>query len=222
MRTIFRFAASVMAVSGTLLVIDAALTVAWQEPLSALIAKRQQAQLEEGLDARIATVRRNVDALRSRMPGRRVIPTLARQERRRLRRGRPVGRIDLPTLDRRYTIVHGTDTATLRKGPAHYEDAPLPGQGGTVALAGHRTTYGAPFRTVDKLRKGQPIVVTMPYGRFTYRVTHTRIVAPTAVSVTRRVGYEQVILTACHPLYSAAKRIVVFARLAAVDGLAAA
>ena len=82
-----------------------------------------------------------------------------------------------------------------------------------MAIAGHRTTYGAPFRKLDKLRAGDQIVVAMPYGRFTYRVQRTRIVAATAVWVTQRVSYDRLVLTACHPLYSAAQRIVVFARL---------
>ena len=123
----------------------------------------------------------------------------------------------MPTLDRRYTMVHGTDTATLRKGPAHFPETPLPGEGGTVAIAGHRTTYGAPFRPLDRFGPGDRLVLTMPYGRFTYSVERTRIVPPDALWVTRRVGYERVVLVACHPLYSAAKRIVVFARLARVD-----
>jgi sortase A len=114
-------------------------------------------------------------------------------------------------------VVHGTDTATLRKGPAHFPKTPLPGEGGTVAIAGHRTTYGAPFRPLDRLARGDRLVITMPYGRFTYRVERTRIVPPDAVWVTRPVGYERVVLTACHPLYSAAKRIVVCAWLARVD-----
>ena len=90
---------------------------------------------------------------------------------------------------------------------------PLPGQRGTVAIAGHRTTYGAPFRKIDKVRPGDEITVVMPYGRFTYKVERTRIVPPTAIWVTQRVSYDRLILSACHPLYSAAKRIVVFARL---------
>lgn len=112
-----------------------------------------------------------------------------------------------------YVVVEGTDRATLRKGPGHYPDTPVPGQGGTVAIAGHRTTYLAPFRPLDKLRPGDAIVVRMPYGRFTYRVERTRIVPPTATWVTHRVAYDRLVLTACHPLYSAAQRIVVFARL---------
>ena len=98
-------------------------------------------------------------------------------------------------------------------GPGHYPETPLPGARGTVAIAGHRTTYGAPFRRVDRLERGDPIELRMPYGRFTYRVERTRVVAPTATWVTRRVAYDRLVLTACHPLYSAAGRIVVFARL---------
>jgi len=110
-------------------------------------------------------------------------------------------------------VVEGTDTGDLRKGPGHYPETPLPGERGTVGIAGHRTTYGAPFRTIDKLRRGDAIVVDMTYGRFVYRVEKTRIVEPTEVSVKRRVDHERLILSACHPLYSAAQRIVVFARL---------
>ena len=90
---------------------------------------------------------------------------------------------------------------------------PLPGEPGTVGVAGHRTTYGAWFRHIDRLRPGDAVQMTMPYGRFTYRVERTRIVAPTALWVTRPVAYDRIILSACNPLYSAAQRIVVFARL---------
>lgn len=112
-------------------------------------------------------------------------------------------------------FVEGTDSESLRRGPGHLRDTPLPGEGGTVGLAGHRTTYGAPFRNIDRLAAGDSIRVDMPYGRFTYRVRRTRIVKPDAVWVKRAVGEEQLILIACHPLYSAARRIVVFAPLVA-------
>jgi len=114
-------------------------------------------------------------------------------------------------------VVEGTDVETLRKGPGHYPDTPLPGRRGTVAVAAHRTPHGAPFRTVDSLRRGQLVVMAMPYGRFTYRVEGTRIVPPTALWVKRRVDHDRLILSACHPLYSAEKRIVVFARQVAVS-----
>jgi sortase A len=201
---VLRFVASVMT-GGVLLVTDAAVTLAWQEPISALIALREQAKLEDQLD----------DLTR------RITPTAGPSRPRgfRPRQGRAFGRIELPALDREYVMVEGTDTATLRKGPAHYPETSLPGQGGTVAVAGHRTTYLAPFRTIDDLRQRDRIVITMPYGRFLYRVEKSRIVRPEDTWVKRKVGHERLILTACHPLYSAEKRIVVFARLARAERL---
>jgi sortase A len=184
-----RLVGAVLAVSGALLIADAVLTLVWQEPVSALLAKRQQQQLEDQL---------------ARPP--------ARVPRRRPLRGDAIGEIELPSLDRSYFMVEGVDKASLRKGPGHYPNTPLPGKAGTVAVAGDRTTYLAPFRHIDQLDRGDPVVASMPYGRFVYRVERTRIVEPTALWVTRRVGYERLVLTACHPLYSASQRIVVFAR----------
>lgn len=184
-----RFVASVLIVSGVLMLTDAGATVLWQEPVSFLLAERQQGQLEEAL-AR---------------PPKRVLQKQPLP-------GDAIGRIALPSLGREYFLVEGTETEDLRSGPGHYRDTPLPGDAGTVAIAGHRTTYGAPFRTIDQLERGDPIRIEMPYGRFTYRVEETRIVEPTEVSVKRAVGYDRLILSACHPLYSATQRIVVLAR----------
>ena len=119
-------------------------------------------------------------------------------------------------------FVEGTGAGDLRKGPGHYPATPLPGQRGTVAIAGHRTTYGAPFHDIDDLDAGDRIEVEMPYGLFHYRVERTRIVEPTATWVTRRVDHDQLVLSACHPLYSAAKRIIVFARLVRAEARGAA
>ena len=109
-------------------------------------------------------------------------------------------------------VVEGTDTTTLRKGPGHYPDTPLPGGPGTTAIAGHRTTYGAPFRSIDDLRRGDRIVVDMPDGRFVYRVERIKIVDDQDLSVLEPVGHKRLMLSACHPLYSAAERVIVFAR----------
>ena len=127
--------------------------------------------------------------------------------------GDAVGKILIDRIGLSSVIVEGTNAGDLRSGPGHYPGTPLPGQRGTVAIAGHRTTYGAPFRNIDNVKARDEIVIVMPYGRFTYRVERTRIVPPTAVWVTNRVSYDRLILSACHPLYSAAERIVVFARL---------
>jgi sortase A len=126
-RALLRFIGAVLATSGILLVLDAGLTLAWQEPLSALLVQRQQAQLERELEHSTATVSREFGRRPSVPPDRQLIRRLARRERDRLKRGRAVGTVSLPTLDRRYTVVHDSDTATLRKGPAHFPKTPLPG-----------------------------------------------------------------------------------------------
>lgn len=213
LRAILRFVAAVACLSGVLIVVDAGLTLAWQEPISALTAARSQAVANDQLEREIASFERGRAAPTAARSDPRAFRVAARRFRARLQTGRAIGRISLPSLDRQYVVVQGTGTEPLRKGPGHYADTPLPGQGGTIGIAGHRTTYLAPFRTINRLRRGQRIVVTMPYGRFEYRVRRTRIVSPSALWVKRAVGYEQLILSACHPLYSAAKRIVVFARL---------
>lgn len=208
---IVRFIGSVLAVTGAMLLVDAAVTLAWQEPVSAFMAGREQSRLER----RLATVEaRHEPAGRSDDLRRVATRYLAGA-----RRGDPVGRIEMPTLDRRYVLVEGTDTASLRTGPGHYPRTGLPGMGRTVAIAGHRTTYLAPFRALDRLRPRDRITVRMPYGRFVYEVDRTRIVDPSAVWVTRDVGHERLVLTACHPLYSAKQRIVVFARLSKSEPL---
>ncbi len=215
MRRFLRSLSSVMIAVGVLLIADAILTVTWQEPSSAVFTHLEQRRLGGELDRigrdSLTTVdRRALDTLRS--PKRR-LAFAARALDRRTRDGRPVGRIRMRRIGVSTVVVAGTDTDDLRRGPGHYPQTPLPGARGTVGIAGHRTTYGAPFRRIDRLRNGDRIEVEMPYGRFTYRVERTRIVPPTATWVTDRVSYDRLILSACHPLYSAAKRIVVFARL---------
>ena len=198
MRHVLRFVASVMMVSGVLLIADAAMTLIWQEPISAFLAARQQNALADELEepeTQAAVTRALTDPAE-----------------RRMLRGDAIGSIELPTIDKDYYVVEGTDTESLRKGPGHYEDTPLPGEKGTVGIAGHRTTHGAPFRDIDKLDRGDEVVVEMPYGTFFYSVERTRIVEPTQTEVKRPVGYNRLLLSACHPLYSAAQRIVVFAR----------
>jgi sortase A len=216
-RRALRITSSVLIVAGALLLLDAALTVAWQEPVSALYARMNQDRLGGDLDEleRVAPTPVESRALRrlGQAPRRRV-PFLARGLRRRVDAGDALGRLSLPRLGLDHVAVDGTRAADLRRGPGFYEGNPLPGTGGTVAIAGHRTTYGAPFRRLDEVRRGDRLVVTMPYGRFSYRVERTRIVGPDATWVVRRTDHERLVLTACHPLYSAAQRIVVFARLA--------
>jgi sortase A len=188
-RPVLRFVASVMMVSGTLLIADAAVTLLWQEPVSAYVANQHQEELRTAF----------VD------PPERVI-------RRQPLKGDSIARIQIPSIGVDEYVVEGTDLESLRKGPGHYPDTPLPGEQGTTAIAGHRTTYGAPFRHIDELDRGDRIIVDMPDGRFIYRVEESKIVDDQDLSVLNPVGYRRLMLSACHPLYSAAQRIIVYAR----------
>jgi sortase A len=187
----------------------------WQEPVSALYSRLQQGKLDDKLAKLEGTEPTAVDRkVLSRLGTLdRRLAYAARALNRRTGDGQPLGRILIPAIGVSHVVVAGTDTSSLRLGPGHYPGTPLPGASGTVAIAGHRTTYGAPFRRLDRLGRGDRIEVRMPYGSFVYRVEQRRIVPPTALWVTRRTSYDRLILSACHPLYSAAKRIVVFARL---------
>ncbi|MEA2423907.1 MAG: sortase, partial [Thermoleophilaceae bacterium] len=213
MRRALRALSGVLIVTGTLLILDAALTLVWQEPVTALYAKIRQDQLGGDLNkldrAPVTPAEARVLKLLHGNPER--IAFLARSMRRHVHDGQAIGRVRIPHIHASYVMVQGTDSGALRKGPGHYPDTPLPGMPGTVGVAGHRTTYLAPFNKLDKLHAGDEVQVEMPYALLTYRVEQTRIVAPTAVWVTKRVRYNRIVLTACHPKYSAAKRIVVFA-----------
>jgi sortase A len=199
-----RLLSTALIVAGLALLADAGLTLVWQEPVSAVYAHREQDRLTDRLEA----VPR--ERVRAPDPRRR-----ARAFERTLQPGDPFGRLVIPSIGVSQVFVQGTDLDLLRSGPGHFPKTPLPGQRGTVAIAGHRTTYGAPFRRIDELEAGDRIELRMPYGRFAYRVERTRIVAPTSMSVIERVGHDRLVLSACHPLYSAAERLVVFARLVA-------
>jgi sortase A len=224
MRRALRAISTVLIVAGALMIADAGITLAWQEPVSALLARIEQNKLSgelKRIEQRGPTrvQRRVLAALETQ---RRRIEFLAREARRGVHDGDPIGRIAIPAIGADFVVVQGTDTASLRKGPGHYPATTFPGLPGTVAIAGHRTTYLAPFRHIDDLKRGDRIVLTMPYGRFTYRVQRGQIVDPNALWVTRDVGYQRLVLSACHPLYSAAQRIVVFARLEQVVARGAA
>ena len=212
---LLRDASAVLMITGALLLADAAVTLLWQEPLTALIGVIKRAEIDKRYlsyaTTPLSALDRRALALLSEMPHR--IAYLARREERQVPPGDAIGRIDIPRIGADFVVVQGTDAASLQKGPGHYPSTGLPGLGQTVAIAGHRTTYLAPFRHLDALHRGNRIVLRMPYGRFVYTVQFSRVVSPTSWWVTRNVGYDRLVLSACSPLFSAAQRIVVFARL---------
>jgi len=219
MRRLVRDISSVLIISGLLLVLDAGVTLVWQEPVTAVVALIKRGEINKRFlsfrSAPLTTVDRN--ALSSLQTMEQRISYLARREQHQVTTGSAIGRIVISKIGASFDIVQGTDTASLEKGPGHYPATAFPGLGQTVAIAGHRTTYLAPFRHIDALAPGDRIVLKMPYAQFTYVVQYHKIVLPTALWVTNNVGYERLVLSACNPLYSAAQRIIVFARLQEVE-----
>lgn len=199
-----------LVVVGLLVLADAAATLTWQEPLSALRATRAQHRLEAQLRAI------ELAAPPQRVRDRARVAAAAQALARSRRDGQAVAELRIARIGLHAIVVRGTSPADLREGPGLIAGTPLPGQRGTTAIAGHRTTYGAPFRHLDALRRGDAITLRLPYASFRYRVESRRIVAPGDLSVLRRVGHDRLVLSACHPLFSAARRIVVLARLIGV------
>ena len=127
--------------------------------------------------------------------------------------GEAIARMVIPKIGMDKIVVEGVSRGDLRKGPGHYPGTALPGQPGNAAIAGHRTTYGAPFHRVDELEPGDEILVTTLQGSFTYEVTGQEIVSPRDVHVIEDQGDDRLTLTSCHPKYSARQRIVITAAL---------
>lgn len=171
----------------------------WQQYGTSLTTKRWQSDLRSGLEAH---VRRD--------------PVSVPAETVRIRRG-AVAILTIPRIDVDVVVVEGTDTDDLKKGPGHYEDSAYPWDDtGKVAIAGHRTTYGAPFFSLDKLRPGDAIELATEYGTFEYEVTRLAITPPTGIlisgaSVLDDTRRPSLVLTTCNPRYSAAQRLIVFA-----------
>lgn len=119
-------------------------------------------------------------------------------------------------------VLEGVEVSDLKRGPGHYPGTQLPGQVGNFVVSGHRTTYGAPFNRIDELKPGDAIVVETRDTWYTYRVSRSEIVPPSAVDVTFPVPHKRgekptiarITLTSCHPKYSARQRIIVFGQLA--------
>jgi sortase A len=206
----------VLIVLGALALLDAVVTLVWQEPITALYSLLEQ----DHLSGELRTAERAVptpvqrQALASLSDERSRIQYLASQAQRHTPSGAPIGRIWIPRVDASYIVVDGTDTGDLIKGPGIYRETHFPGVPGTTAIAGHRTTWLAPFREINFLKPGNHIVLKMPYAQFTYTVTGQRVVSPNDVpAAVSEVGYTRLVLSACTPVFSAAKRLLVYARL---------
>src|SRR5829696_521545 len=127
--------------------------------------------------------------------------------------GDALAQIRIPRIGLEKIVVSGVSLEDLKRGPGHYPDTPLPGQPGNAAIAGHRTTYGAPFNRIAELEPGDEILVTTAQGAFRYEMTEQHIVSPSQIEVLEDFADNRLTLTACHPKYSASQRIVVVAKL---------
>ena len=226
MRRLAHIASIALITAGLLVVVDVGVTLAYQEPLSSIYSSIKQSEKVSQLKtlesefltadeaneiqqaSKQATTKKEPEALHQ---------DFARLAERLVSESKPgdaLGRIEAPDMNGlNMVFVQGTDESSLELGPGHYPETAMPGQGKTVAIAGHRTTYLAPFRHIDSMKHGDKITLKMPYGTFVYAVQKTEIVDPSDVGVIHETGYERLVLSACNPLYSAAERFIVFAKL---------
>ena len=215
-RTAFRWLGTALITSGVLVLAWVVLVWQWQDPFTALYTKWEQRQLRSEYAHRVAEYRpprvivhkkkRNLAAYEL------SIAAAARRYRLSLHEGDPIGRINVPRLGLNMIFVNGTDTDTLKKGPARDLQSYLPGEGKLIYIAGHRTTYLAPFGSIDKLQPGDLVTLELPYGVFKYRITGHRIVGANDLSVLKSHGREVVALQACHPRFFATHRYIAYAR----------
>jgi sortase A len=182
----------------------------WKDPFTSIYTVFEQRRLESSLDETFDAWRPlgtanptsgPVDLFRE-----------ARAFRASVDEGDAVARLEIPRLDLDVVVVNGTDASDLRRGPGRHLDSFMPGQGQLVYIAGHRTTYGAPFSHIDKLERGDRVFVDLPYATIEYRVTDDRIVDQYELSVLKSRGREELVLQACHPRFFASERYLVYAR----------
>ena len=219
MRRLSRIAGTILAVAGLGMLAWVLVVWRWQDPFTALYTHWKQHQLSQAYERRFsayepAQLRRNEVSVSART---KVIAREARLYRIHSGRGQAIGRIRVPRLDLNMILVNGTDHSSLTKGPGRDRRTYMPGEGQLVYIAGHRTTYLAPFAHIERLQSGDAVTLEVPYATFRYRVFKHRIVGAHEMSVLRSHGVEVVELQACHPRFFATQRYIAYARLVRVE-----
>jgi sortase A len=206
-------------IAGTLLIVAGvgslawALTVwQWQDPFTAALNRLDQRGLAHDFDRRLQAGGPGPATAGSAHRLLAALPREAADWRRVAKRGDAIARIRIPALGLERIVVDGTDHDSLERGPGRYTGSAMPGEGELVYIAGHRTTYGAPFSRIDRLRRGDRVSLELPYATFEYEVTGSRIVAASQTSVLKSKGREQLVLQACHPRFFATQRYLVYAK----------
>jgi sortase A len=222
MRRLLRIFGTLLIAAGLATLAWAVVVWQWQDPFTAAYTTYQQHKLKSRYDKvfvsyRPPPVRKR--AGRSLAAERKLVEREARRYRMQLEEGRPLGRLKVPRLGLSVVAVNGTEDGTLKKGPGRYSGplpAFVPGEGELVYIAGHRTTYLAPFAHINRMRKGDRVSFELPYATFHYTVTGHVIVPSDRLSVLRSRHREVLALQACHPRFFASHRYIVYAKLARV------
>jgi sortase A len=216
MRRPMRTLGTFLALAGALTLVWALLVWQWQDPFTALYTKWKQRQLTSQYNK---LNRSFPQAISNESPSaeRRSIALAAKRYRLSAKRGQAIGRLRIPRMGVNMIFVNGTDHDSLKKGPGRDGRTFMPGENRLVYIAGHRTTYLAPFSDIDSLRQGDRVTLEVPYGTFVYTVTRHRIVKATDLSVLRSPRHELLELQACHPRFFASHRYIAYARLARVE-----
>lgn len=209
LRRLVRTLSTLLVLAGLALLGWAVVVWQWQDPFTYILMQRDQRALSERYDKRLETYRLRPGLDASRRP---TIAAEARRYRRASKPGAPIGRLRIPRLDLNLVVLNGTDSDTLKKGPGRHLSTFMPGEGELSYIAGHRTTYGAPFSHIEKLARGDRITFELPYATFAYAVTGRRIVPANFVQALESRGREELALQACWPRFFASQRIIVYAR----------
>jgi sortase A len=207
-------------VLGVLLIAAGVLTLAWvvvvwrwQDPFTAVYTHIEQNRLAHSYERRVHTYRPRPTHGEDLAAVQVQIAAEARAYRASLHTGDAVGRLKIGRIGLKMVVVQGTDDETLKKGPGHYTPSALPGEGHLIYVAGHRTTYLAPFASINDIKVGDYVTFSVPYATFTYRVRRHYIVRSDQLSVLRDHGREILRLQACHPRFFATHRYIVDATL---------
>jgi len=217
MRRWVRFTGTVLVALGVLTLVWALVVWQWQDPFTALYTTWRQHQLTTQYEKRVEAFNARPIAHTDVAAEKRDIAREARRYRLESKRGEALGRIKVPRMGVDMILVNGTDHQTLKKGPGRDLRTFMPGENRLVYIAGHRTTYLAPFSHIDRLHAGDRVTIELPYATFVYSVTRHRVVVATDLSVLRSPKHELLELQACHPRFFATHRYIAYARLTRVE-----
>ncbi len=216
MRRGVRLFGTLLTIAGVLTLLWALVVWQWQDPFTALYTTWKQHQLASQYDKRTSSFKPAISG-DTEAAEKASIAREAKSYRLSSTRGEVIGRLRVPRMGVNMLLVNGTDHETLKKGPGRDLRTFMPGENRLVYIAGHRTTYLAPFSHIDRLRSGDRVTIEVPYATFIYSVTGHRIVRATDLSVLRSPQHELVELQACHPRFFASHRYIAYAKLLRVE-----